>query len=104
MIVQHLRSGKALNITEIIGNLSKIQSDLQNIQVDHQKTIDRNLHIFKIMATVKNDLEKTLKKPESLKEVVYNCINMLRAETPYFSAMEGVTKIDPPLTDEQKTL
>lgn len=93
-----------MNIRDIIIDLSKIQSDLEVLQVVHNKTVERNVDYFKIMATVKNELEKTLKKPETLKEVVYKCIDMLRAETPYYSAMEGINKIDPPLTDEQKTL
>lgn len=98
------QNGKTMNIKEITNTLSRIQSDLESVQSNHQKTVERNLNMFKVMATVKNDLEKTLKNPDALKETVYRCIDLLRAETPYFSAMEGVTKVDPPLTDEQKTL
>ena len=98
------QNGKTMNIKEITTDLSRIQSDLEIVQSNHQKTVERNLNMFRVMATVKNDLEKTLKKPETLKETVYRCIDLLRTETPYFSAMENITKIDPPLTDEQKTL
>ncbi len=88
----------------ILNLLRQIESEYEAQARENRKTIERNIEFFKIMATVKNDLERTLKKPEILKETVYNCINLLRANTPYFSATEGVNKVDPPLTDEQKTL
>ena len=91
-------------MSKITNILSELQSEAESLERNNHKTIERNLELFKILATVKNDLEKTLKKPETLKETVYNCINLLRANTPYYSATENVNKIDPPLTDEQKTL
>jgi hypothetical protein len=84
--------------------LRQIESEYEVQSRRNLKMIERNLEYLKIMATVKNDLEKTLKKPETLNETVYNCINLLRANTQYYSATEGVNKIDPPLSDEQKTL
>lgn len=90
-----------MNITEI---LSQIQLEFDNLQRNHAKTVEKNSEFFRVLATVKNDLERTLKKPETLKETVYNCINLLRYHTPYYSATEGVNKVDPPLTEEQKTL
>ena len=89
---------------KIVDLLHQIESELFVKTTQHQKTVERNLELFKILATVKNDLEKTLKKPDALKDTVYKCIDLLRANTPYYSTNEGVTKIDPPLTDEQKTL
>lgn len=91
-------------MNKIISTLQQIQSDLQIEVGNHQKTVEKNLSLFKILATVKNDLEKTLKKPESLKETVYRCIDLLRENTPYYSASENITKIDPPLNDNEKTL
>lgn len=88
----------------IIQLLSQIQSEFETLQKNHSRSSEKNLELFRILATVKNDLEKTLKKPETLKDTVYNCINLLRANTPYYSATEGTNKIDPPLTDEQRTL
>lgn len=88
----------------IVNLLRQVESEYEAKSRQNSKMIEKNLEYFKIMATVKNDLEKTLKKPEILKETVYNCINLLRANTPYYSATEGVNKVDPPLTDEQKTL
>jgi predicted secreted Zn-dependent protease len=93
-----------MNINNIIATLNQVHGELQSVQSDHQKMVERNLEYFRIMATVKSDLEKTLKKPESLKETVYRCIDLLRSQTPYFSTNEGKNKIDPPLTEEQKTL
>jgi hypothetical protein len=84
--------------------LNEIQNETNKINSDRQKSVEKNIELFKILATVKNDLEKTLKKPEILHEIVYKCINLLRENTPYFSTNEGRTKIDPPLTEEEKTL
>jgi hypothetical protein len=91
-------------MNKIISSLQQIQSDLQSEINSHQKTVEKNIELFKILASVKSDLEKTLKKPESLKETVYRCIDLLRENTPYYSASENRNKIDPPLTDSEKTL
>jgi hypothetical protein len=87
-----------------IGSVESIDADMWIISDDGEKIVEKNNDLFKILATVKNDLEKTLKKPESLKDTVYQCIDLLRANTPYYSTNDGTTKIDPPLTPEQKTL
>lgn len=84
--------------------LNQIQSEISLINIERQKTSEKNIALFKVLASVKNELEKTLKKPEMLKETVYSCINLLREHTPYYSTNEGKTKVDPPLTEEQKTL
>lgn len=84
--------------------LAAIKSNFEVLQKDHNISVERNCELFKVLATVKNDLEKVLKKPETLKDTVYSCIDLLRKHTPYYSANEGVTKIDPPLTEEQKVL
>jgi hypothetical protein len=88
----------------ILSLLSGLEAGFHSLQREAKERTERNLHLFKILATVKNDLEKTLKKPESLANTVYACIDLLRANTPYFSATEGVNKVDPPLTDSEKTL
>jgi len=88
----------------IISLLGQVQSEFEVLSRNYSKATERNSELFRILATVKNDLEKTLKKPETLKDTVYNCIDLLRQHTPYYSATEGTNKIDPPLTDEQKTL
>lgn len=94
----------AIELSKIAGLLDQARCDLDLLDKSHKQTVERNLELFKVLATVKNDLEKTLKKPETLNETVYKCIDLLRENTPYFSTNEGVTKFDPPLTQEQKTL
>jgi len=91
-------------MNKISNLLNEIHSEVVSANMAHQKASERNIELFKVLAVVKNDLEKTLKKPETLNETVYRCIDLLRQHTPYFSATEGITKIDPPLTEEQKTL
>jgi|688.fasta_scaffold06007_13 hypothetical protein len=83
---------------------NQIIGEFASFEAKHQKSVDRNSDLFKVLATVKCDLEKTLKKPETLHDTVYKCIDLLREHTPYYSTNEGVTKCDPPLTEDQKTL
>lgn len=84
--------------------LNQAQTELHQLETAHRRISERNSELFKILATVKNDLEKTLKSPETLHETVYRCIDLLRANTPYYSTNDQKTKTDPPLTQEQKTL
>lgn len=84
--------------------LNEIQSEVNTVENENKRFTERNAELFKVLATVKNDLEKTLKKPETLHDTVYRCIDVLRANTPYYSTNEGKTKVDPPLTDNDKTL
>lgn len=84
--------------------LDQAQSEYESLNRKYLSSTERNSELFRVLATVKNDLEKTLKNPEKLKETVYQCIDLLRNHTPYYSATEGVNKIDPPLTEDQKTL
>lgn len=88
----------------LVNLIHKLETEVSLRELEHHKTTEKNIFLFKVLATVKNDLEKTLKNPDSLKEVVYNCINLLREHTPYYSANEGKNKIDPPLSEEEKTL
>lgn len=85
-------------------HLNKIQNEFNVLINNYQKSTEKNIELFKILATVKCDLEKTLKNQEILNETVYKCIDLLRQYTPYFSTNEQRTKTDPPLTNEQKTL
>lgn len=59
--------------------------------------------LFKAAATAKNKLEQALKRPDSLNEAVYAAIDILREVTPY-SNYGTASRIDPPLTDAEKTL
>lgn len=84
--------------------LNQIEKEFDQLSRNYQNLSERYNDLFRILATVKNELEKTLKKPDTLKETVYGCIDLLREHTPYYSSTEGINKIDPPLTEEQKTL
>lgn len=91
-------------LSHIVRLLEQARDELGLLDRRHKQTVEKNIDLFKVLATVKNDLEKTLKKPETLHETIYRCIDLLRENTPYFSTNEGVTKVDPPLTQDQKTL
>jgi len=58
--------------------------------------------LMKVCATVKNDLERGLKKPENLLETVFKLIDMCREVTPHYSINDNRTVIDPALTDDEK--
>lgn len=84
--------------------IGQVESKYASLKKDLTTSSEKNIHFFKILATVKNDLERTLKKPELLFDAIYNCIDLLRANTPYYSTNEGANKIDPPLSDSDKVL
>lgn len=86
----------------IRGNANNIIAELASIEKFHSETVERNINLIKIIATIKNLLERSLKQPNTLNDAVYESIDLARTVTPYTN--NGKTVIDPPLTDEQKTL
>jgi hypothetical protein len=87
---------------ELIDCLSNL-NDLFDKQAEANSILCRNNEqYFKILATVKNDLERAIKNPSNLLDTVFASIDALRSFTPYYSTDLGKNKIDPPLTDEEK--
>jgi len=82
--------------------INKINQAFDDLSRRHSATSERNQTYFKILATVKNDLERAVKSPEKLLDTVFKSIDTIREITPYYSADQGVNKIDPPLTDQEK--
>lgn len=65
-------------------------------QLDHKA--DLSSALFKI----KNNLERLVKNPSDLAEVIFSCLEMTKSLTPYYSTDLGKNKIDPPLTNQEK--
>lgn len=82
--------------------ISELSNIFSNLVRENSKMVEKNIQLFKILATVKNDLEKCLKNPNNIANSMVNSINILREVTPYYSADAEKNKIDPPLSDEEK--
>lgn len=91
-----------MNIQQHINAIhSKIIQDESKIK----DLLGKNAELFKALATIKCSLERAIKNPSKLlNSAVYDAIDLSRSLTPYTEMSTGITKIDGPLTDEEKTL
>jgi hypothetical protein len=89
-------------MNEVKSILDQINNLFEQENKRNRVLSEKNNNYYKILATVKNDLERAIKNPSNLLDVVCNCVDLLRANTPYYSTDLGGNKIDPPLTDEEK--
>lgn len=83
-------------------NINHIVDHIRNVENLYSKSCERNAVLIKVCATVKNDLERGLKKPENLLETVFKLVDMCREVTPHYSINDNRTVIDPHLTDDEK--
>lgn len=89
-------------MNELNESLDKIKSLFEKNQKDNQYICEINSNFRKVTATVKTDLERAAKNPVNILDAVIKSIDALREVTPYFSIDSGTTKVDPPLTEEEK--
>lgn len=79
----------------------------QNLE-DQERRISemekRNSILTKVVATVRSNLERSLKNPSLLNQFVYESIDLCRANFKYMDYSSGQIKQDPPLNDTDKTL
>lgn len=90
------------NNIEILLTKIKTETDIINNRITELTNINSNL--TKVLATVRQHLEKSLKNPDSLKTAVYSSINLCRENLIYMDISSEKNKKDSPLTDEEKTL
>jgi septal ring factor EnvC (AmiA/AmiB activator) len=90
------------NFRNFQNNLNDLEKQYAKIEKEKQTLIEQNISLMKVLATVKNDLERTTKNPSNLLDVICRSIDSIREVTPYYSADLGSNKIDPPLSDEEK--
>jgi hypothetical protein len=88
----------------IIENIGKIQLHFIQQEEKIKKSVDRNCELIKILAIIRTNLERSLKDPKKLNEAVYESINLCRKSLIFTEMSTGLSKIDPPLKEEEKTL
>jgi hypothetical protein len=90
-------------INQIENRLSEISGLLATLDRNRNISVEKNTNYFKILAKVKCDLERALKNPSLMLSTVMNCVDACREVTPYYSVDAQKNKIDPPLSEEEKT-
>jgi hypothetical protein len=88
----------------IKSNLRDIEFYFEEQEKRFKKVSERNIHLIKVLATIRSKLEKTLKNNSVLNQSVYESIDLCRENLLYTEMSTGINKIDPPLTEEEKTL
>jgi hypothetical protein len=89
-------------------NSIKLLRELENHINSNDKRIkdlSEQIHsLIKVVATVRQSLERGVKSPTLLNKAVYDSIDLCRASFAYMDYSSGLSKIDPPLTEAEKTL
>jgi hypothetical protein len=90
-----------MNVLESINN---IQSYINQQEEKSRRVAERNCDLIKVLATIRTNLERSLKDHKKLNEAVYESIDLCRKNLIYTEMSTGINKIDPPLKEEEKTL
>jgi len=88
----------------IIQKLGDIQNEFDQLSNRISKSAEKNSRLIKALANIRTELERALKNHKNLNQAVYNSINICRENLMYTEMSTGINKIDPPLTEEEKTL
>lgn len=88
----------------IITHINEIQSHILTQEDKIKKSVEKNCVLIRALASIRTELERSLKNPKNLNQAVYNSINICRENLLYTEMSTGVNKFDPPLTEEEKTL
>lgn len=83
-------------------HLNEAMSLVDSISDKNHRLCEKSHSQIKVLAKVKIDLERCLKNPNLMLDTIFNCIDACRELTPYFSVDSQSTKIDPPLTQDEK--
>lgn len=86
----------------ISSSANSILNEINTIERNYRDVVERNIHLVKVLATIKTSLERCLKQHQNLNSAVYEAIDLARTVTPYTNS--GKMVCDPPLTDAEKTL
>ena len=89
------------SLNSVIGDILAYQ---RNSEQTIKDMVDKNARLTKAIATVRSLLERSLKNPSNLNAVVYESIDVCRANFIYTDYSTGKIKQDPPLTQEEKIL
>lgn len=90
------------NFQNIQSSANNILAEVVSLERNYHQMVERNATLLKSLATIKSNLERALKQPQSLNNAVYESIDIARSVTPYTNA--GKLIFDPPLTEAEKNL
>jgi hypothetical protein len=90
------------NSKEIKETILKLNSLFEANKEIYINQLDHKAHLSSALFKIKNNLERLVKNPKDLPEVIFNCFEIAKPLTPYYSTDLGKNKIDQPLTNEEK--
>jgi hypothetical protein len=84
--------------------LHELESNINSNDKQIKELCERVHSLIKVVATVRQSLERGVKTPALLNKAVYDSIDLCRANFSYMDGSTGLNKIDPPMTEAEKTL
>jgi len=90
------------NDKEIKETILKLNSLFEANKEIYINQLDHKAYLSSALFKIKNNLERLVKNPKDLPEVIFNCFEIAKPLTPYYSTDLGKNKIDQPLTNEEK--
>ena len=90
-------------IVDSIKLLRELESNITSNDKQIKELYERVHSLIKVVATVRQSLERGIKTPALLNNAVYDSIDLCRASYAYMDYSSGLNKIDPPLTEAEKT-
>jgi hypothetical protein len=92
-------------VQDTISLIHKLEDKVRGDDKRIKDLCERNHALIKVIATVRQSLERAIKNPSSLlNKAVYDSVDLCRANFSYMDGSTGLNKIDPPLTEAEKTL
>lgn len=88
----------------IATNLADIQNCFDELNRKVSSYEKKHSDLVRVVATVLQKLERSLKNPSLLNQAVYDSIDLCRANFSYMDYSSGQIKQDAPLGDSDKTL
>lgn len=88
----------------IATNLAEIQNSFDDLNRKISSYEKKHSDLVRVVATVLQKLERSLKNPSLLNQAVYDSIDLCRANFSYMDYSSGQIKQDDPLKESEKTL
>jgi hypothetical protein len=88
----------------IATNLAEIQNSFDDLRRKISSYEKKHSDLVRVVATVLQKLERSLKNPSLLNQAVYDSIDLCRANFSYMDYSSGQIKQDAPLADSDKIL
>lgn len=91
------------NIKDIKDSILKLNNLIETNKELYIDNLDHKADLASALFKIRNSLENLVKNPKDLPEAIFGCIEIAQSLTPYFSTDLGKNKINPPLTNQEKT-